>query len=49
MIALTNTNFDLYESESRIENTLTPKEHLSRIQDDLERLSEIDSTRLKDE
>jgi hypothetical protein len=43
------TKFDLYESESRIENTLTPKEHLSRIQDDLEKLSEIDSTTLKDE
>jgi hypothetical protein len=43
------TKFDLYESESQIKNTLTPKEHLSRIQDDLERLSEIDSTRLKDE
>jgi len=43
------TKFDLYESESRIENTLTPKEHLSRIQDDLEKLSEVGSITLKNE
>ena len=41
--------FSLIQDPGRIEKTLTPEEHLSRIQDDLEDLPEVGTTELRDE
>lgn len=46
---VSGTPFSLDRDQGRVERSLTPEEHLSRIQDDLRDYPEVGSTALNDE